>query len=176
MNPTTPQNSIPTTPKSATAAGLLGIFLGGVGAHNWYLGQKTKGIIHVCIFGGGFLLMLISSCIMSAASLRLAFALSTIFWILDVIAYLALLGNSIWGLVEGIIILSKGDAGLAAQGYTVAAPVIYQQPAQPAAPTAPAAPVAPASEAKPAETAETTDKPSEAKSEKSPEKDSKAEA
>ena len=36
-------------PKSATTAGLLGIFLGAFGAHNWYLGEKNKGIAHVCM-------------------------------------------------------------------------------------------------------------------------------
>lgn len=28
--------------KSATVAGLLGIFLGSIGAHCWYLGDKRK--------------------------------------------------------------------------------------------------------------------------------------
>ena len=72
--------------KSATTAGLLGIFLGTVGAHNWYLGEKTKGIIHVCITGGGFLLMIISGALLSnvlsfVVWLRLAPILNGIAWL-----------------------------------------------------------------------------------------------
>lgn len=36
-------------PKSKTTAGLLGIFLGFLGVHNFYLGFKTKGIIQLVI-------------------------------------------------------------------------------------------------------------------------------
>ena len=35
--------------RSATVAGTLGILLGWVGAHNWYLGEKKKGMIHVAL-------------------------------------------------------------------------------------------------------------------------------
>ena len=42
--------------KSKLAAGLLGIFLGGFGVHNFYLGYMTKAIIQVCMGAGGFLL------------------------------------------------------------------------------------------------------------------------
>lgn len=148
MNPTQ-QNTVPSTPKSATAAGLLGIFLGAFGAHNWYLGQKQKGIIHLCLIGGAILLTIIGSIMTSAGvatsiySYRVSggsAALAVIGGILAFIGGLANVGNGIWGLVEGIMILVKGDAGLAAQGYTVAAPVVYQQPAQPAQPAAPATP------------------------------------
>jgi len=61
-------------PKSKIAAGLLGIFLGGLGIHNFYLGYNGKAIAQ--------LLMSILSCGF------LAFA------------------SSIWGLVEGILILT----------------------------------------------------------------------
>ncbi len=36
------QETKPTTIKSAIAAGLLGIFLGQFGAHDWYLGDKKE--------------------------------------------------------------------------------------------------------------------------------------
>lgn len=74
----------PATQKSKLAAGLLGIFLGGLGIHNFYLGYTQKAIIQVVLFVAGFILCGIPT-----------------------------LGASIWGLVEGIMILSgsiKEDA------------------------------------------------------------------
>lgn len=67
--------------KSKIAAGLLGIFLGSFGVHNFYLGYTTKAIIQlVCTIVG-----LLLSCI--------------------VIGVFIVMGISIWGLVEGIMIL-----------------------------------------------------------------------
>ena len=64
--------------KSKLAAGLLGIFLGGLGVHNFYLGYTKKAVIQllVSLLGGLF------TC------------------------GIATLGISIWGLVEGIMILT----------------------------------------------------------------------
>lgn len=56
--------------KSKMAAGLLGIFLGGWGIHNFYLGNTTRGIIQIIVT--------IVTCGIGA----------------------------IWGLVEGIMILT----------------------------------------------------------------------
>lgn len=42
--------------KSKLTAGLLGIFLGGLGIHNFYLGYTGKGIAQICLsfcFGAG---------------------------------------------------------------------------------------------------------------------------
>ena len=64
--------------KSKIAAGLLGIFLGGLGIHNFYLGYTTKAVIQlvVCLVG-------------------------------SIITFgLAGLAMEIWGLVEGILILT----------------------------------------------------------------------
>jgi TM2 domain-containing membrane protein YozV len=65
--------------KSKIAAGLLGIFLGGLGVHNFYLGYTQKGIIQ--------LVLGICTCGLS----------------------------SIWGLIEGIMILT-GSINTDAQG------------------------------------------------------------
>lgn len=70
--------------KSKLAAGLLGIFLGGFGVHNFYLGYMTKAIIQVCMGAGGFLLSFLTCGITAFATLA----------------------AGIWGLVEGIMILS----------------------------------------------------------------------
>lgn len=40
----------PAGQKSRLAAGLLGIFLGGLGIHNFYLGYNEKGICQIVLF------------------------------------------------------------------------------------------------------------------------------
>lgn len=67
--------------KSKIAAGLLGIFLGGFGVHNFYLGYTTKAVIQLVCTIVGILL----SCVG--------------------IGVIVVSGISIWGLVEGIMIL-----------------------------------------------------------------------
>lgn len=110
-------------PKSATTAGLLGIFLGSVGAHNWYLGEKSKGIAHVCMMSGGILVNILASLILpNIFSMTMLLQTAWLFTILTGIAGLAMSASAIWGLVEGIMILTQGDAGLAAKGYPVAMP------------------------------------------------------
>lgn len=73
--------------KSKMAAGLLGIFLGAFGVHNFYLGYTGKAV--------GQLLITVLSC----------FFLSPI--------------SSIWGLVEGILILT-GSINVDADGMPLA--------------------------------------------------------
>ncbi len=113
--------------KSATTAGLLGIFLGSFGAHNWYLGEKSKGIAHVCMMSGGLLIEIVASIILpSVLSLSALLSAAAFLAILTSIAAAAMSASGIWGLVEGIIILTQGDAGLARKGYAVATPVMPQ--------------------------------------------------
>lgn len=110
-------------PKSATTAGLLGIFLGSVGAHNWYLGEKNKGIIHACLAGVSFLTLIVVNLILPATlGIFTLLSMADTLYILNLIAWLIAVGNGIWALVEGIILLSQGDAGLARKGYQVATP------------------------------------------------------
>lgn len=68
--------------KSKLAAGLLGIFLGGLGIHNFYLGYQKRALIQllVCLIGG------IVTCGIAAIAME------------------------IWGLVEGIQILTGSIA------------------------------------------------------------------
>lgn len=129
------QETKPTTIKSSIAAGLLGIFLGQFGAHDWYLGNKKNGLIHVILFAGSFVVILLSSVVAAIATLSGIGFLTAVFGFFAAIAYLVLMGNGIWGLVEGIILLVQGDAGLAAKGYAVAT---VAAPVAPAAPTTPA--------------------------------------
>lgn len=82
--------------KSKLLAGLLGIFLGGLGIHNFYLGYYDKAIIQLVItlIGVPFLLL--------------------------VVGIFMIMGMSIWGLVEGILILT-GSIDKDARGI----PLIY---------------------------------------------------
>ena len=82
-NTSTNQN---TENKSKITAGLLGIFLGSIGVHNFYLGYTGKAVAQ--------LLITVLSC----------GALSVI--------------SSVWGLVEGILILT-GSINVDANGNTL---------------------------------------------------------
>ncbi|MDO4399187.1 MAG: TM2 domain-containing protein [Candidatus Saccharibacteria bacterium] len=113
--------------KSATTAGLLGIFLGAFGAHNWYLGERGKGIAHVCMMSGGILLEILTVAVLpNVLSWTMLIQMAWLFAVLTPVALLAMSASGIWGLVEGIIILSQGDAGLARKGYAVAEPMPMQ--------------------------------------------------
>ena len=76
-NANTNTSSSTSAPKSKIAAGLLGIFLGWLGVHNFYLGYTSKAV-------GQLLLTLIG-------------------WIACVIGPFA---AWVWGLIEGIMLLS----------------------------------------------------------------------
>lgn len=109
--------------KSSTVAGLLGIFLGTVGAHNFYLGQKKLGFIHVGLVGGSILLTIIST-IVAASQTTVQGLLSGGFGasfgatvILGTISTLVICASGIWGLIEGIMCLTKsGKYGQDANG------------------------------------------------------------
>ncbi len=75
--------------KSKIAAGLLGIFLGSLGIHDFYLGYNSKGAIHLVLFFLGFLTFGITSAV-----------------------------SAIWGLVDGILILT-GSIKTDASGKTL---------------------------------------------------------
>ena len=124
------QETKPTTIKSAIAAGLLGLFLGQFGAHDWYLGDKKKGLIHVLLFAGSFVVIMLSSIVTAIALYSGIGFISAVFGFLAAIAYLVMMANGIWGLVEGIIILVQGDAGLAAKGYVAGATAPAATPAE----------------------------------------------
>ena len=72
----------PADAKSKLVAGLLGIFLGCFGVHNFYLGYTSKAVTQLVLTLVGFVLCCI------------------------VVGVFLVLGISIWGLVEGIMILT----------------------------------------------------------------------
>lgn len=104
--------------KSATTAGLLGIFLGAIGAHWWYLGDKKKALIHVYLLAGGLGLMAVADMVLPMfLSMGTVLQFAGLFMLLNSLAGLIMTGNAIWGVVEGVMILTQGDAGLAQKGY-----------------------------------------------------------
>ena len=106
--------------KSATTAGLLGIFLGTVGAHDWYLGDRKKGTIHVCLFGAGLALIIIGDAILpNVLSMWTVYKMMWLFNLLNWAAWALIAASEIWGFIDGVKILSQGDAGLAQRGFAV---------------------------------------------------------
>ena len=106
--------------KSSAVAGILGVFLGAFGGHDWYLGNTKKAITHVSLTIGGFLLLMIGIIIDNLTSGVVA--LNILFKCLIIASYVIIIGNFVWGFIEGVIIIAQGDAGLAAKGYKVADP------------------------------------------------------
>lgn len=115
------QNNI----KSSAVAGVLGVFLGAFGAHDWYLGNVKKAITHVCLCVGGIIMLMVGVILMSV--LRDIPALNALSFCVLIAAYVIIVGNGIWGFIEGVVILAQGDAGLAAKGYRVSAPITMNE-------------------------------------------------
>lgn len=89
--------------KSKVAAGLLGIFLGCYGVHNFYLGYIKKGFIQLGCIVGSFVLLFVCSFLMALFEYNDAVVISTVLLAFADIALM--LGVEIWGFVEGIMIL-----------------------------------------------------------------------
>ncbi len=114
--------------KSATVAGLLGIFLGSIGIHDFYLGDKQKGIKHVILASVWVVADTLSGIILpNILSFRALLAVGWLLSILGVVGGICIAISSIWGLVDGIKILTAGDAGLARRGIPVAPQQSYGQ-------------------------------------------------
>lgn len=106
-------------PKSATIAGVLGITLGSVGAHNWYLGENGKGIAHICLLSGGFLMEFIRNILLSTLKPSAVVDLEGLLVFLSWAVSLVIITNAAWGIIEGIMILSRGNKGLSERGYAI---------------------------------------------------------
>ena len=89
--------------KSKMTAGLFGIFLGLFGVHNFYLGYKGKAITQVVVSSVSILLQLINYILFFVL---VWVGVGVIFYFIAVLCWLPMFGMQIWGLVEGILILS----------------------------------------------------------------------
>jgi TM2 domain-containing membrane protein YozV len=78
-----PVTGQPLSDKSKLAAGLLQIFLGQWGIGRFYLGDSQRGLIHIGLWVGGFILAFIYG-----------------------LGLILILGNLGWALVDGVMILT----------------------------------------------------------------------
>lgn len=100
------------------ACGLLGLFIGGLGIHNFLLGQTGRGIAHIIIFIVSVIPLSFHVVGFFASSLLIVIpwvggilyfivnalgAVAVIFWVT------LFLINAVWGAIEGIMILSNKD-------------------------------------------------------------------
>lgn len=106
--------------KSSVVAGVLGVFLGAFGAHDWYLGKIKEAITHVALCVGGVVMLMVGLILTSL--FRDIPVLYALFVCILIAAFVIIVGNGIWGFIEGVIIIMQGDAGLAAKGYKIAQP------------------------------------------------------
>lgn len=103
--------------KDPTTSLLLGVFLGGVGAHNFYLGEKKKGIAFAVSFALSFVMMMISIVLEVVGAIRFAetsseytgvigdgdASLMTAGLILLLVSTVALCIVAIAGLIDGLL-------------------------------------------------------------------------
>ncbi len=102
-------------PKSKVTAALLAFFLGEIGIHNFYLGQKGRGIGHIALAVIAVILYIVA---IAAAvgnadqSGELSDAGAAGFGGAMLFSFLVGGANTIWKLVEFIMILVKNDGSL----------------------------------------------------------------
>ncbi len=111
-------------PKSSSVAGVLGIVLGAFGAHDWYLGNRDKQakrhllltLAGVALYIAVIIIRMIAS---SGQSPEVVTLMNNIASVLYALAWMIILGSFVWGVVDGVLILVQGDAGLKARGYYI---------------------------------------------------------
>lgn len=94
--------------KSVEVAGVLGIILGSVGAHDWYLGNKKGAWAHVGLLILSVLLIVVGSIVLPLVNSSDTQTPET----LGMFTMIVLIGNAAWGVLEGVLILIQGKAGL----------------------------------------------------------------
>ncbi len=112
------------TTKSALTAGVLGILLGAFGVHDWYLDNQKKAKKHLLLVIIWIILLVVSIILRtfapSTGNLNIANTLNSIATTAYVLSWITILADALWGIIEGVLLLVQGDAGLAARGYNVA--------------------------------------------------------
>ena len=96
--------------KSRVAAGILGIFLGCLGIHKFYLGIPTA-IVHLIVGGGGLGLLIVASVVAAAAAMTMSYTgymVASIGAMLLVVGWLIAAVSGIVGFT-GIMYLTKSD-------------------------------------------------------------------
>ena len=144
--------------KSSKTAGLLAFFLGELGIHNFYLNEKKKGFGHIALFAAmaaAFVIYLVlyNQSTNSLAHFKLSDALhqaeaaKNAIYIADALAG----ANFVWCIVDLVMIVKEGEAGIVKRGFRSANPekintmnIVGVVPAQMANPAQPMQPVQPA--------------------------------
>lgn len=91
--------------KSKLVAGLLAIFLGVYGVHNFYLGKIKRAVTQLCLCVGGFILYFIGLMVFTVLSSTSSVSVGLVFLILGILGVLCPVAVAIWALVEGVMIL-----------------------------------------------------------------------
>ncbi len=99
--------------KSPMIAGVLGIVLGSLGVHQWYLGEQKQAKRHLTLFIVG-LACLVAGLILRAlmpsmSQLALRATVGNIATVLRVLAWIMIIADVVWGAIEGILILVQGE-------------------------------------------------------------------
>ncbi len=104
--------------KNRTTAGILGLFLGVIGVHNFYLGHKTKGIVKVAFSIISIVLLFIGIGIAATAveinpatgdMITLNEGALFLAGLIILLAVFIMIPISLWAFVEAIIIFVKKD-------------------------------------------------------------------
>ena len=102
-----PAPVVPADARSRILAGILGIFFGGIGVHNFYL-KRTKRAVIQLLMGLSviipYLFMIVAAIISDAVVADIWWTLG-VFVILLLVSALCLIGSSIWAFVEAILLL-----------------------------------------------------------------------
>lgn len=93
--------------KSKIIAGLLGVFIGMFGVHNFYLGYKSRGIVQLVLSLASFVLMFVLPFVGAMLLAANGIVWGTLFIVLGtIVPTFTFVGMAIWGFVEGVLILS----------------------------------------------------------------------
>ena len=101
-------------PKSKTTAALLAFFLGGLGVHNFYRGQKGRGFGHLAlflIFVIGYV-FLIAAAVNTASTGQMTDSAAASLSLGGIVVWLTATADWIWAFVEFIMILVSKDGSL----------------------------------------------------------------
>ncbi len=103
---------VPENQKDAFAAGLLALFLGCFGVHDFYLGYKGRGFVKLALIFWWLLLTLIFV-ILAACGIATSWAVLGLSVVFTVLGCITMSAAGIWALVDAILLLcglKKTDA------------------------------------------------------------------
>lgn len=102
--------------KNFLVAGVLGVFFGNLGAHNFYMGRRSRGVVQMVMFVLGLLLLLGRSDIMIGDKNIVPFMLiGVIFWTFIETMCILMLGQDHVDKITGVYYISfQGTAPVAA--------------------------------------------------------------